>query len=500
MGKKLKDFLFRKKGAEDSYVRRASLFMTVLAGLFLIEICVLTLHSGVMASGNSSVSSWREEAMAECDKKSVTMGDILDRNGTPLVAFRKPMDRGTYADPRIYSNVIGFTADSPFGLFKKYTQVLRKTPTVNDTKGNSLVLTLDHELQQETSRVLTEAIGKNSYGSMVVMDAETGEILSMVSLPTFDMTNFETEMKQMSQSKQVWYPLATTGVIAPGSTCKVLTSIALLENGMETHTEPDQEVQAGNHVIHNYYGNRNLQIDYTEALRISSNVFFARSVLSMDDAEEKLTDVAKRLFIGTDLNLDFGTVTSNWSLDEEVLKQLRKNPGFSNDYVLAATAFGQSEVRFSTLNGAMLAASIINDGKLVTPYMIEKVVDCNGQSVNLDKLDVEGLTSGHGKLLSKVTTPAIAGKIRSAMENAAIKSYQFDKSLKIAAKSGTSETGNSGNAGNNAWMISCANIQGHKYAVAINWARAGSGVTGKYMKKPVQAIYNYLNSKEAISR
>ena len=478
----------------DKIKYRSSILFLALVTIFLVELCVMIYNSGIMAKSNEEVRAYREEAIEECDKNAVTMGNIMDRGGNVLLEFTKSasQDRGTYIDDYAYSNVLGYYAQNSFGLLKKYKGVLLKTPSLEDTKGNSITLTLDHDLQMETYQALKEAIGEKGRGSMVVMDAESGEILSMVSLPTFNVSNLNEEMKWMAQDTDVWYPLATVGDLAPGSTFKVFSSIVLLENGMEEHTEADSEFQAGSHTIHNYYEDTGKQIDYREALRVSSNIFFAKSILSLEDAQVKLTEAAKRLYIGTDLELDFGTVTSNWSLDEKTLEQLRKYENYNIDYVLASTAFGQSEVRFSALNGAMLAAAIANDGKLVKPYMLENITDCNGKQVNVDKLKIEGLTSKHGELLSQVTSKEIADKIRSAMEEAAVQSYGFDPELHAAAKSGTAETGMDASSGNSAWMISSAEINGHKYAVAINWAKAGQGIYGSYMKTPVEAIYTYL--------
>lgn len=481
-------------GSGDRCRSRAGILFTGLVCIFLVELCVMIYHSGVMAESNEEAGAWRKAAMEECDRRTVTMGNITDRNGQVLLEFEKPaaVDRGTYIDDYAYSNVIGYYAQNSFGLLRKYAKVLQKTPTLDDTRGSSLTLTLDHELQMAVYEVLKEAIGDEGRGSMVVMDAETGEILSMVSLPTFNVSDLNREMEWMSKDTDVWYPLATVGDLAPGSTFKVLSSIVLLENGMEKHTEKDSEFQAGGHTIHNYYEGTGKKIDYREALRVSSNIFFAKSILSIENAAEKLTEAAGRLYIGTDLELDFGPVTSNWSLNEDTLEALRGYETFNMDYVLASTSFGQSEVRFSAMNGAMLAAAVMNDGKLITPYMIEAITDCRGKTVAPDSLDVEGLSGAHGTLLSQVTSAEIAGKIRSAMQEAAEQSYGFDPALHVAAKSGTAESGMKGNAGNSAWMISGAEINGHKYAVAINWANAGKGIIGSYMKKPVEKIYRVL--------
>lgn len=480
----------RQKVKNKYYASKSVYLFTALALIFLIEIISLIYHSGVNASSNEQVERYRKEAIAECDKIAVTPGDISDRNGTALLSYTKPItkDLGTYIDNEAYSAVLGYVTENASAfMLSKYEDVLRQTPTLEDTKGNSLTLTLDHELQMEVYQALKDRIGEDGRGSMVVMDADTGEILSMVSLPTFDVTK---------RNNVTWYPLAVSGKdTAPGSIFKVISSIVLLENGYEDHTELDASFStSGGYKIRNYYADKSTQIDYREALKVSSNVFFAKSILSLPGGQTKLTEVAKRFRIGESIICDFGTLTGNWTMDEATLVALQKNDNFDMDYELAASAFGQAEVRMSCTQAAMVAASIINGGKLIMPYMVEKVTDCNGKDVDVEQLGIAGLSSKHGAVIDTVTTEEITSKIQSAMETAAVETYGFDASLKVAAKSGTAETGMSGDDGNNAWMISCAEIQGHKYAIAINWAKAPSSIYGSDMKVPIEKIYRYLQS------
>ncbi len=494
-------------GEKSRAVYRSRRLFIVISLCFLIEILALIWRSGVVVTINPEVKTYKEQAEASCDVDYVVWGDIFDRNQKTLIEFNEPItkDKGTYIDDYIYSNLLGYYANNSWGFIDKYKKVLRSIPSVNSEKGNSIQLTLDHELQVEVAKVLSERIGKEGRGSMVVLDAETGEILSMVSLPSFQVSNLKEEMKWMNESTEIWYPMAVSRVVAPGSIFKVLSSVILLENVGEDHTEIDSEFQAGNNVIHNYYPSTGKSIDYVKALEKSSNVFFAKSILGMGTQEEVskiLTQKAKCLSIGDDLELDFGKVTSSWTFDESTLKALEKvgNEKVDLDYNIAATAFGQSEVRFSGLQGAMLAAAIRNKGKVVTPYMVERIINCKGISIDLDEeaLDkqIKGLTNEHGKVLSQLTDENIANKVLKAMQNAATVSYKFDPTWGVAAKSGTSETGVDGNSGNNAWMISSAEIKSHKYAIAINWAKADKNIHGSDMAEPIKKIYQYLMNRK----
>lgn len=527
-----------KKNHSDSlcsgsgtYLKRAPWVALLVFVLFLAEIFSLFRNSSLSASVNSDVAYYKQELEEVKDKQNIIMGDLYDRNGTALVTFTGSLiqDQGTYLDPYVYSQTLGYcrNADSS-GLLGRYESLLRATASESDTKGYSLVLTLDHELQEKVYEALVNTIGKNGKGSMVVMNADTGEILSMVSTPVYDASNISEEMEWMNdgeKSNGVWYPLSRVGNdTAPGSTFKLVSSIVMLENGLGDFTASDDTTYEGNgYTINNYSGYAAAgTIGLRDALKKSSNVFFVKALLNLDGLEEKLTEKAKKLYLGEKLVLDFGDISSTWTFDEATWAALEKQEGFNAEYERAASLFGQSEVRMSSLQGAMLAAGIINDGKIMTPYMVEEVKDSSGRTRDLyeimDKINqsadfAESSDAANclkendnaiasasipvpeeerGNVLSELTNAQAAQQMISIMQYAAVYQYGFDEGLGVAAKSGTSETGQSANSGNNAWMISAAEINGTRYAICINWAKAAAGTQGKDMRVPVETIYRYL--------
>lgn len=498
--------------SKQSFRLRIVLFL--LLALFAAESVMMVYHSGQCRTVNDEVMAYRNEAIANYSRSSLVLGDIEDRNGTKLLEFTVPITQGegTYIDNMAYSNLIGKESIKNWGLMNNCLEILRYTRDLSDEEGSTVTLTLDHELQMAAYQALKDRIGENGTGSIVVTDAESGEILAMVSLPSFDITG--------NVSPKDWYPAARTALAPPGSIFKTVSAMMLIDNGMEENTELDSEVKAGGKVIHNYYPNRSSEIGYEEALRVSSNVFFARSMMrmGMENAISALTEYAKKYYIGETLNLDFAQIQSSWPFDEENLCDLsgmsrpqtesefdikkvmsygqEKGGKVDLEYHTAAASFGQSEIRLSTIQAAMISASIINDGKLVKPYMVESAKDCHGTKLELEQFGIEGMSSTHGQVLNAVTSAETAAKVRNAMQTAAVHSYGFDETWNVMAKSGTSETGNSGNAGNNSWMISAMEIGGHKYSAAVNWVNAESGIAGKDMAVPLKTVYGFLQSRE----
>ena len=105
--------------------------------------------------------------------------------------------------------------------------------------GLNLVLTLDLELQRDVMRILQEGLRNSPAGAAIVMDPRNGEILAMVSTPTFDANiigdpNREDELQQLLNDSQLtpMFPRAFEGQYPPGSVFKLVTGSAALQEGV----------------------------------------------------------------------------------------------------------------------------------------------------------------------------------------------------------------------------------------------------------------------------
>lgn len=462
----------------------------VVGLIFVVEMAVTFWDSGYIEGLNKKADKYKEAAITEADANTITPGDIYDRNDTVLVENAEPGQNSIYIDDYAYSQVLGYTGPAriiygeeisksqrQYRLMEYYRDQLYGTQNLDATEGNSLVLTLDHELQMKVYELLMQEVGEGNRGSAIVMDAKTAEILAMVSLPSFNANDLDSSISQMNQApseQEIFYPISHKGLAVPGSIFKVITAVSLLDNGLEDFTVADQSFSVEDRNVVNSYGNIGDEINYYTAIERSSNVFFARAGLELGG--EKLEETAKKFMIGQDLELDLGTVSSNWGLD----------PEDSND--LADTSYGQGKTLFSTIYGAMEAQTIANDGIMMEPYIIKEIRTPKGRI----------LEKGEADVLSEVTGRETADKITEAMLAATAshisvvegeENQEIYQRYSIASKTGTGENGDQEET-NNAWLISFAPAEDPEYVVVVNQCKTQK--FGQDMMDTAAQIYRYL--------
>ena len=407
----------------------------------------------------------------------------------------------------MYTPFLGENCSS--GMLCQYYDVLCNMADIDSKFGNDIQLTIDSTLQESTYRILEEFVGTTDcQASAVVTDAETGEIFSMVSFPP--------------ESSKASIILGDPQF--PGSTFKILTTIAILENGYENYHRIDKpfritdtndydynEEEAEEFVI-NYHNEQSEEsIDYNQAIISSSNIFFAGAMLDMDNGITKLTDVVKRLHIGFDDKgsnrraLDFGSVVSIWGFDK--LKQTGKyyyegeQPDKRYERGVADISYGQGETRLATIIENMIASAIINDGKAYIPYMVKSVINPDKKDILKSVIKDYGMSElkEHGTFI-QLTDKDIAGKIKNAMWNAGAE-YQMNRN--IGTKSGTAEVSEDLD---NIWIMSFCEVNGHKYSVVMNRIneeadkRTGSSWAKEQMANGYSALENIYNEIEKLER
>jgi cell division protein FtsI (penicillin-binding protein 3) len=222
--------------------------------------------------------------------------------------------------------------------------------------GRDLTLSIDRRLQYLSYRELAEAIRKNdaSAGSAVVLDVQTGEVLAMVNLPSYN-PNARTDNRPNAHRNR-----AATDVTEPGSVMKAFTIAAALETGKVTpdtvfDTNPGSMELAG-HVIHDTHNHGVLTT--TGIITKSSNVGAAK--LSLQMTGEHMYDVLHRF--------GFGQATGS-GFPGESSGVLPNGKGWST-IQKATIAYGYG-VSVTALQLAQAYAAIGNGGRLVTPTFVK---------------------------------------------------------------------------------------------------------------------------------
>jgi len=258
--------------------------------------------------------------------------------------------------------------------------------------GKNLILTLDAKLQKVAERALDwqmyrlqtipnvgdgRAYTNARAGAVVVMDVKTGAILAIASRPAFDLNLFvggisEEDWNALNSDPNL--PLINRAIQTayhPGSTWKLLTAAAALQEGVTT---PYEKVFSGRQ--YEPTGQRDWVpyghgwVDVRNALRLSSNIYFYEMGRRL--GIEKLVEYAKAFGFGSPTGIDLGGEAPGILPDEEYRK--------ANGWYLGNTtsaAIGQI-FAVTPVQLVRYVAAFANGGKLMRPYLVQSIEDLDG--------------------------------------------------------------------------------------------------------------------------
>lgn len=483
-----------------------------LGMVLIIELVYLFMNSAIVQGVNKRADNMKAYATAMQEDKNIVPGDIYDRNGETIVLMCDDKT-AVYKDGMAYSQLIGYTGKrvySPMAetveevvgsrndarlmafLDESYWKKngIYKTINLDGIKGQSAVLTIDSSLQETVYQLLAKEMNPSKdIGSAIVLDVKTGEILADVCFPTYDFNDLKTaQLKMNTDEKETnlepGYPITYKKSIAPGSIFKMLMAVSLIDHGLK-----DYKVKNDSFVVNDswkcknmYYKSKNISIDSGDeldletALNISSNAYFAKAALEL--GAERMNETAEKFMLKSGQNFqlfDFGNAKYNWNLN------------VSED-ILAQTGFGQGLTEWSTIYAAMITQAIANDGCMLKPYLVKKLIDEKGKEVY--KSNVVIMSSATSKKTARLVTKYLESTAKecSSMHHLDATEKIFKK-YRVAGKTGTAENGDKEKT-NNAWYVSFAPADNPQYVVVVNQAKTKKA--GYRMMPVVADIYSYL--------
>lgn len=247
--------------------------------------------------------------------------------------------------------------------------------------GHNVRLTIDRDLQLTAYKSL-----ENKVGSAVAIDVKTGEVLAMVSRPSFDPTQFSrglTAKYWKSLVEDDRNPLRDRTIqehYPPGSTFKPVTAIAALEEGI---VKPDEEIMCGpsfrlgRRTFRDWKRSGHGKTDVYKSLRRSVDVYFYKIGMKLDI--DTLHDYAIELGFGKKTGITLPRETSGLIPTKEWKKKR-----FGEEWQLGETlscVIGQSYVLATPLQLAMSYAAIANGGTLYKPFLIKEIFSNNGDVI-----------------------------------------------------------------------------------------------------------------------
>ena len=373
--------------------------------------------------------------------------------------------------------------------------VLRTLAEVEPVPAKSIWLTIDAKLQEYVVNMMAEAYasasglwGLTSEGAAtVVLDVNTGEILAMVSYPTFDGNAFNA-FPSMGQEAATQVLVAlnedprapqlnrpTQGVLQTGSAMKVVGSFAVVDSGVYTL---DQTYlctgywQLGNDIRYDWSPTGHGRVDIASALTRSCNSFYYEAGYRMFLTDPYLfPQYAKRMGMGNGSGLEDigearGTIPDpDWQLEVR---------GEQWTYSHAITmAIGQGDVKVTPLQLARTYAAIANNGSLLRPQLVREVGilddrEFEAETEVMDKWNfINGAMQKVQQGLCNVTT-ATDGTAYYVFRDSPV------QSVGVCGKTGTAQTGGA-NDPPHAWFVGYAPSDVPEVVVLVVVEKAGEG-------------------------
>ena len=475
----------RRSALERNKIKKRS---QVIASTFVVILVVFCGYlfkcSASFAGINVKTDELRKSTVDKLLKQTVMQGSIYDKDGVLLsegivgkkVIYNKKTKEKKYKDyltskltyPEGYSWLLGYVhtdTNNSCGLKGKYEQYLYREG--KDGKGAEIHLTLNNKLQRKAYETI-----EGNDASAIVLDVHTGKVLALASAKETEVPYnvndgvYGTNYKYWSQKDTGFFK--TNGIqdaAEPGSVFKLVTASAILENGREKDTVKDTgTVEIGNGTVSNNGKVARGKIGLQEALGYSSNIFFAKEALKMNGTI--LKEQADKFLIGQNINLDFTTLQSNFDL------------GNNGEEIVAATGYGQGNTLMTPLHIAMVAQAIANNGKMLKPYMVEKIVQ-----------DKKTILKGKEETIGQSVSRKNAKKLKNLLKNVATDYYGIDSDLGLCTKTGTSQI-----AGG---KYKCYFLAfSDDYVVLVSKVTEDTEEYGRHLQSSVLNIFQYLNTNQ----
>jgi peptidoglycan glycosyltransferase len=343
--------------------------------------------------------------------------------------------------------------------------------------GDAVVTTLDLYAQE----VALAALGRTC-GAVAAFDPRTGRVFALASSPSYDPNYVERRYDEIASITADCTPASpllnrtTAGLYPPGSTFKVVTASAALESSRyspdTTFHDPGYCIAYGKRV-NNYdtsrpFGNVSLQT----ALQYSVNSVFCKIGQAL--GAKRILETAKRFGFYARPPLETPEserLPSGLYKDGELWE-----PGRNVDVDAGRMAFGQERLLVTPLQMAMVAGAVGNNGILMEPYVVDRIVSPKG--VTKRKTEPERIGRAVGPVTARDVQVMMELAVRAGTGTAAAMS-----GFRVGGKTGTAETGVAGR--NVTWFIAYAGPAGERPHVAVAVVLQNQSSTGGATAAPI---------------
>lgn len=294
---------------------------------------------------------------------------------------------------------------------------IAKTEPIN---GEDIKLSIDSELQKSIYSQLN-----NEKGASVAIDPKTGEVLAMVSSPSYDsntLVTYKTDTidSLWEKNENTQFNNRANDAYSPGSTMKLITASIGLENGIINSSEA-MDIKGLNWQKDSTWGSYKITrvkdigkpVNLYDAIKYSDNIYIGDKTIKI--GEEKYLEGISKFGIGEEVPFEYPMAKS----------QISNNGKLEKEILLADTGYGQGEVLMTPLDITMAYSALGNEGKIMVPRLvISENIDAKIYKEAIDSKYIGELT----KCFSAVINDADGSGKSAKIEN-----------INLAGKTGTAE-------------------------------------------------------------
>jgi len=452
-------------GAET--VKKHAIYTTVSLYVVLFGVLIGNLIYFVATSEqemiNNSYNSRQEILLSQNYR-----GAIYSADGETLaetILDEEQNEERVYPYGDLFSHIVGYSTNGRMGVEALANYYLINTNTsiankaANDlagvkNPGDNVYTTLNVELQK-----LADAELDIYRGAVIVTEVKTGKILAMVSHPDFNPNEIEQNWDDLvaNTKSSVLLNRATQGLYPPGSTFKIVTALEYIRENADSYENYSYNCvgyyKQDNSRINCYHGSNHGKVSFERSFAKSCNASFVNVGMSLD--LDSFRDTLDDLLFNQPLPLTLSYSKSSVQSFEEmsVAEQMQ-------------TSIGQGRTQITPMHLNMITCAIANGGKLMKPYVVDRVENDAGAIVKQFKPSAYGslVQEDEAEILIALMTEVVEGGTASKLSR---------KEYTAAGKTGSAEYDSNGNS--HAWFTGFAPAEDPEICITIIVEGAGSG-------------------------
>ena len=466
------NFMTGSKGKDEKKSRKDNKKTTILAsmGIFAVLFMAMSVYLFVFCVTkeeeliNNSYNSRQEILLSRNTRGTIFSKDNLVLATT--VTDEEGKDTRMYPYGKVFSHIVGYDTKGKMGVegYANYylinSNISIAEKVKNDTAGfknpgDNVYTTLDTRLQKACDSYL------NVYqGAIVITEVKTGKILAMVSHPSFDPNEIDIIWDTLIEDKNnsVLLNRVTQGLYPPGSTFKICTALEFYRQNKDSYQNYtylcNGNIQYNGAGVECYHGTKHGLVDFRESFVKSCNSSFANYGLHLDWTAYEQT--MKNLLFNQKLPTGLTTSNSSFTI-----------PDAEDISLVMQTSFGQGKTLMTPLHLNMITAAIANDGILMKPYVVDRVISADG------KLIKEFPQTKYGPLMLREEAAVLQDIMTAAVTEGTYTKLK-NLSYSVAGKTGSAEF-SSNKDECHSWFTGYAPAEDPQIALTLIMEGAGTG-------------------------